>query len=271
MDTQEKGKAYRTSDVFPDGRTMRDPVPGTVARGWLRDDDHLELGLGPDGQPAVKLPDAMKTEAVLAGLPERGRNRYQVYCAPCHGRDLDGQGPVALRPDPVAKLLVPPPNLVTGRVKEDLKNGDIYAAIANGVRNMPAYGAQIPVADRWAIVAFLRKAQGFDAPYEPAPGAAVVLTAGASAQNGAALYKSKGCNACHTVDGNKLVGPTFKGLAGKTESTDKGDVVVDEAYFKESVLQPMAKIVAGFPPAMPPQVLTDDEIKSLWLYLETLK
>lgn len=263
MDTQEKGKAYRREPLFADGRMMRPPVEGTVARGYLNADDHLYRGVGADGQPVVKFPEGMNPEALVA----RGGNRFQIYCAPCHGRDADGKAAFINR-GPQAQMLVPPPDLKSARIKE-LLNGAIYQAIANGVRNMPSYGVQIPVEDRWAIVAWIRQQQGGG--FEPTGGPAVVLTEGPSAANGAALYKSKGCNACHTVDGSPLVGPTFKGLWGKTEATSAGNVVVDEAYLKESILQPMAKIVNGFPPAMPPQVLTDDEIKSMALYLETLK
>jgi cytochrome c551/c552 len=137
--------------------------------------------------------------------------------------------------------------------------------------NMPAYNVQIPVEDRWAIVAYIRELERTRDPNvgdEPAPGV-VVATVGA--ERGAGLYKSKGCNACHSIDGTKVVGPSFKGLWGKTEETDKGPVTVDEAYVRESILTPTAKITAGFPPAMPPQALSDDDIKSIVLYLQTLK
>ncbi len=100
------------------------------------------------------------------------------------------------------------------------------------------------------------------------PGPAIEV---ASIEAGEALYKSKGCNTCHSTDGSKTVGPSFKGLWGKTEKTDKGDVTVDLAYLTESVLNPAARVVDGFPAAMPPQQLSEVEIKSLSLLLETLK
>jgi mono/diheme cytochrome c family protein len=261
MDTQEKTKAYRKETLFADGRMMRMPVEGTVSRGHLYDNDHRDRGVDVEGKSVVKFPEGMTPEELVA----RGGERYQIYCTPCHGRDGDGKGPVAKK----GGLLVPPPDLLSERIRE-MENGKIYQAIQLGVNNgnMPSYAAQIPVEDRWAIVAWIRDRQGGG--FEPAPGA-VVLTAGPSVENGKALYKSKGCNACHSVDGSAVVGPSFKGLWGKTESTSAGDVVVDRAYFKESILEPMAKIVTGFPPAMPPQALTDDEIESLALYVETLK
>jgi mono/diheme cytochrome c family protein len=262
MDTQEKGKAYRAYDFFSDKRMMRQPVEGTVARGYLHDDDHLYRGLGSDGKPVEEFPQGMNPENLVA----RGANRYGIYCAPCHGKDADGQGPVAQR----GGLLVPPPSFKQDRLKE-MVNGQIYAAMLNGVNNgnMPSYAVQIPAEDRWAIIAYLRTVQGTD--FVVKAGAPVVLTAGPSAENGKALYKSKGCNACHSLDGTKIVGPTFKGLAGRTEATSAGDVVVDEAYLVESIQNPTAKVVNGFPPAMPVIAMTPDEMKSLVLFIESLK
>jgi cytochrome c oxidase subunit II len=90
---------------------------------------------------------------------------------------------------------------------------------------------------------------------------------------GAQLYKAKGCNACHSLDGTKIVGPTFKGIWGRTEETSGGTVTVDEAYVKESIETPNAKIVNGFPPAMPPVVPALDQvaIDSLILFMKEQK
>ena len=267
MDTQEKGKAYRATkdtEIFADGTMMRQPVAGTVPRGFLREDDHLVLGVV-DGEPAVKFPLALAaTDATRA----RGKNRFAIYCAPCHGKDGDGQGVVSQ----AKGLLVPPPSFFDARLKE-MPNGKVFQAMSNGVNNgnMPAYNVQLSLQDRWAVVAFIREMQRTQDPTvadEPAPGV-VVATVGA--ERGAGLYKSKGCNACHSLDGTKVVGPSFRGLWGKTESTDKGDVLVDDAYVRESILAPLAKITTGFPPAMPPFQLSDDDLASIILYLQTLK
>ena len=267
MDTQEKGKAYRATkdtDIFPDGRMMRQPVEGTVPRGFLRDDDHLVLGLV-NAEPAVKFPAALAPTDLTRA---RGKTRYAIYCAPCHGKDGDGKGQVSQ----AKGLLVPPPSFFDARLKE-MPNGKIYQAIANGVNNgnMPPYNVQIPVEDRWALIAFIREMQRGKDPTvadEPAPGV-VVATVGP--ERGAGLYKSKGCNACHSIDGTKIVGPTFKGLWGTTEQTDKGPVLVDEAHVRESILNPMAKITVGYPPAMPPQQLDENDLQSIIQYLQTLK
>lgn len=269
MDSQEKSKAYRkdTSEVFPNGRYLQTPPEGTVAWGQLDEDDHFFKGLDAQGQPAVEFPAALKDgDKAKEALVARGALRYQVFCAPCHGELADGKGPVAGK-----GLLVPPPSFKDDRLKE-MVNGKIFAAITNGVNNgnMASYASQIPVEDRWAIIAYLRQ-DVQKTVLEPKPGAVAVASDKPTAEYGAALYKQEGCNACHSIDGSKLVGPSFKGLWGKTESTSAGDVKVDEAYLKESVLNPMAKVVTGFPPAMPARPLNDLQISSLALYFQTLQ
>lgn len=279
MDTQEKGKAYRkdTSGVFADGRVWRLPVDGTVAVGHLDDDEVLADGLmqpedGGAAEPTIAFPEAVKVDGkVPDALADRGHGRYDVFCAPCHGVAGDGKGPVAgLALDGGARLTVPPPGFTDER-RMGLLAGEIYAAIKHGVNagNMPSYAAQIPVEDRWAIVAYIRRDfQKQD--YEAGEAKAAVVVSAASAEAGEALYKAKACNACHSIDGTRLVGPSFKGLWGHEVATNVGTVTVDDAYFRESVLQPMAKIVDGYPPAMPPQQLNDLEIESLALFIQTL-
>jgi cytochrome c oxidase subunit 2 len=89
------------------------------------------------------------------------------------------------------------------------------------------------------------------------------------------LFQEKGCNACHSIDGTFIVGPTLKGLYGKTVIvlTDGRErtVVADEAYIRKSILDPNADIVKGFAPIMPAQKLTDKEIEEIIRYLKELK
>ena len=277
MDTQERGRAGRrdSTGLFADGRTSRLPVEGTVAQGQLGDDLLWEEGVDDKGEPTKAFPANVKSE--FDSQVARGQNRFNIYCAPCHGPALDGKGTVAaLALDGGPRLLVAPPDLHIERIAKEMVVGKIYSAIRNGVNagNMPSYAAQIPVADRWAIIAYVKSEQMKKDPsvaMEPGGVAAVVMGDKATAEIGAALYKAKGCNACHSLDGSKLVGPSFKGVWGRAEKTSGGDVTVDLAYVKESVLTPMAKIVEGFPPAMPPQVLTDLEIESITLFFQTLK
>jgi cytochrome c oxidase subunit 2 len=94
---------------------------------------------------------------------------------------------------------------------------------------------------------------------------------------GEALSKTKGCNACHSVDGSKLIGPTYKGLYGKTETVVTGgqerEVVVNDAYIKHSMLKPTDDIVKGFQPLMPSQegMVNEAEIKALTAYIKSLQ
>jgi cytochrome c oxidase subunit 2 len=94
-----------------------------------------------------------------------------------------------------------------------------------------------------------------------------------AAEQGAKLYTTKGCVACHTLTGARLVGPSWKGIYGKDESTDHGTVLVDDAYIKESILMPQAKIVTGYQGVMPTfsGQVTDAELEELVSYIKSLK
>ena len=81
-----------------------------------------------------------------------------------------------------------------------------------------------------------------------------------------------GCLECHTTDGTKLTGPTWKGLFGKSEEIEGGDTVtVDAAYLEESIKAPAAKVVRGFPDIMPTILLSQDEIEAIIAYIQTLE
>jgi cytochrome c oxidase subunit 2 len=94
---------------------------------------------------------------------------------------------------------------------------------------------------------------------------------------GEALSKSKGCTACHSTDGTKLIGPSYKGVYGKTETVVTGgqerQITVDDAYIKNSILKPTEDIVKGFQPLMPSQegLVTEAEIKALTAYIKSLQ
>ncbi len=92
---------------------------------------------------------------------------------------------------------------------------------------------------------------------------------GSLTEQGERLARDQGCIACHSLDGSPSVGPTWKGLVGKTETlVDGSSVVVDEDYLKESIVDPNAKVVKGYGPIMPPAQLTDDQLKALMAYLQ---
>lgn len=146
MYDQPRTKPHRPSDFFADGRSDRQPVAGAIARGQLRDDSHLYTGkVG--GQLVSTFPFPV-TRAVL----ERGRERFNIYCAPCHDRLGNGNGMI------VRRGFRPPPSLHEDRLR-DAPVGHHFDVISNGLGSMPDYAAQIPVRDRWAIVAYLRALQ----------------------------------------------------------------------------------------------------------------
>ncbi len=94
------------------------------------------------------------------------------------------------------------------------------------------------------------------------------------AEQGGELFNKRGCNACHSIDGSVLVGPSFKGLFGKDEKLTNGKTInVDENYLRESILQPQVNIVEGYQPVMPAfeGILSDEEVTALIEYIKILK
>lgn len=147
MDNQPKYEAQERSEFFDNDAAMQQPVAGTVPRGELRVDDSLYRGMDSRG---AWLESNART--VTMQLLERGRERYDIYCSPCHNRVGDGKGIM------VNRGYVPPPSFHTERIRQ-MPDGELFDVITHGVRNMPAYAHQIPVEDRWAIVAYLRVLQ----------------------------------------------------------------------------------------------------------------
>jgi mono/diheme cytochrome c family protein len=147
MDLQPKYKAQSESRFFTDRSTMRPPVSGTVARGQLYDDTRYYYGKDENGRFVQLSPVAISPQ-----LLERGRERYDIYCAPCHSKVGDGTGIIA------QKGFMPPPNLHQDLYR-NYPDGQIYNVISNGIRNMPSYKHMIPHQDRWAIVSYVRALQ----------------------------------------------------------------------------------------------------------------
>jgi mono/diheme cytochrome c family protein len=153
MDNQGRYKSQQSNPLFVDRRAMRAPVAGTVARGQLRADDAFERGIV--GEAYVEqFPFALD-----APLMARGRERYDIYCAPCHGLAGQGDGIVARRADRLQQGTWVPPASLHDEPASTRPVGHIYNTITHGIRTMPAYGSQIPAQDRWAIVAYVRALQ----------------------------------------------------------------------------------------------------------------
>lgn len=147
MDNQEKYKAQSESEFFTDHSAMRQPVEGTVARGYLREDTEFYEGKNTKGDFIEKAPVVFDMNTL-----ERGQERYNIYCSPCHSRVGDGRGIM------VNKGYLPPPSFHIDRIRE-MPDGQIYDVITNGIRNMPSYRHQIFPDDRWAIVGYVRALQ----------------------------------------------------------------------------------------------------------------
>jgi mono/diheme cytochrome c family protein len=146
MHDQPKYVPLRESTFFADGRSARTPVEGTVARGQLRDDPLLYTGkVG--GEDATMFPFPVD-ETVMA----RGRERYDIFCSPCHARTGAGDGLVVLRG------YRRPPTFHDDRLR-NAPVGHFFDVMTNGFGAMPDYASQIRAQDRWAIAAYIRALQ----------------------------------------------------------------------------------------------------------------
>jgi mono/diheme cytochrome c family protein len=147
MDNQPKLRPQSASTFFYDGAGMREPVPGTVAIGGLREDTAFFTGKGADGNFVATSPVPVDERIV-----ERGRDRYEIYCQPCHDARGDGKG-ILFQRGKVPTASFHQEKLLT------YTDGQIFDVITNGFGLMAGYRWPIPPADRWAIVAYVRQLQ----------------------------------------------------------------------------------------------------------------
>jgi mono/diheme cytochrome c family protein len=188
MDNMPKKKPQTTSTLFADGRAMRPDVPGTVKQGQL--EDGLDFSTGIDMQrltalkrnsgqrftalqvqdpaaPAADPAAVVDTTPWLAKVPldvdeallARGEQKFNIYCAVCHGVDGAGNGLVNQRAREILSPTWQPPSSLHQDYLYQMPDGKIFNTIGNGIRKMPGYGSQIAAADRWAIVAYVRALQ----------------------------------------------------------------------------------------------------------------
>jgi mono/diheme cytochrome c family protein len=190
MADQPHYKPLQADDFFDDGRASRPLEPGVVARGHLRDDLQFYSGKKPDADVALQaareiaraaMPPVAQLAVAAARNPkdfyydtfpfevsrevlERGRQRFDIFCAVCHDRTGSGNGTV------VQRGFTKPPNYYTDRSRglayqgmqvslRDVPVGYIFDVITNGYGAMPDHAQQIPPADRWAIVGYVRVLQ----------------------------------------------------------------------------------------------------------------
>jgi hypothetical protein len=159
MYDQEKYEAHEATDFFKDGMTSRLPIEGTVPRGGLRLDKHLYEGKV-NGELATTLPASIEFNRALL---ERGQERFDIYCTPCHDRTGSGNGIV------VQRGLKQPPSFHQERLR-NAAIGYYYDVMTNGFGSMFSYASRIPVNDRWAVAAYIRALQfSQEAAYDELP------------------------------------------------------------------------------------------------------
>lgn len=160
MDDQPRYEAQAESEFFADGKAMREPVPGTVARGELVTAPAFVTGQA-GGVPLAEIPIPVDEE-----LLARGAERYAIYCGPCHAQDGSGRSMLRERSG------VATADLTQARLL-DASDGYLYEVITNGFGLMPGYRYPIPPRDRWAIVAWVRRLQVEAGPATGEPGPAL--------------------------------------------------------------------------------------------------
>ena len=162
MDNQDRYETQSENRIFADGRAMRPPPAGTAAGGEIDAESPRLTGREP-GPVRDDLSDAVWLTEVPGGIGiemlRRGRERYGIHCAPCHGMDGSGDGIVSRRAISLEEGTWVPPTDLTDDMVRERPIGNIYNTIAAGIRRMPAYGSQIAVADRWATAAYVRALQ----------------------------------------------------------------------------------------------------------------
>lgn len=147
MHDQPKYEPFESSDFFLDGQAARLPVAGTVARGSLREDPAYFAGLTAEGTPVPTLPIELDRATL-----ERGRELYDVYCSPCHDRAGTGNGII------VQRGFKRPESFHAARLRQS-PPGYFFQVATNGFGEMSSYAGQVEVAERWAIVAYIRALQ----------------------------------------------------------------------------------------------------------------
>jgi mono/diheme cytochrome c family protein len=170
MQDQPRYKAYKQSDFFADNRASRDLPEGTVPRGQLRSDKALYTGKkeNPDPNPPVQtVVDPATGNTLISSFPndieefpvpvtkeliDRGEQRFKVFCIVCHGPVGNGDGMI------VRRGFSKPPTYNDDRLR-NAPVGHFFDVITNGQGKMNSYASQIPVADRWAIVSYIRALQ----------------------------------------------------------------------------------------------------------------
>jgi len=150
MYDQPKYRTFEACDFFADGSSARPLVPGTIARGQLHEDEVFYTGRR-DGQFVNELPSGNDLE-LSAELLQRGHQRFDIFCANCHGQAGYGDGMI------VQRGFRRPPSFHIDRLR-NMPLGYFFDVMTNGFGAMPTYNLQVDPRDRWAIAAYLRALQ----------------------------------------------------------------------------------------------------------------
>lgn len=288
MQFQDRFNAQEENSFFENGMAMRQPVEGTVARGTMRHDSELFEGVDEAGNYVDEIPYELTRDFLY-----RGKERYDIYCQMCHGATGNGQGIIMTG----QYGYVPAPTYHRDD-SYNMPDGEFYSAITNGVRSMPSYATQIKVEDRWAIVAYIRALQKsqnvpeaemdrfnvdlaqlvdqYQIEETRLEALAEARTASGddeiTAARGERLYIQNACQACHSVDGQAGVGPSFQNLYGSERNfADGTSTTADEDYIIQSIVEPGANVVEGYQNAMVPyDFLSESELQSLVEFIKSV-
>lgn len=196
-------KPFRSSAFYGDGLSTRQPIAGTVARGFLKTDTEFFTGkkagrsataslqtpagpqptagegISPASQGAAAYPDDIEVfpVAVTKEMVERGKQRYEIFCSACHGLTGNGDGMIVRRGFRRAA------SFNDDRLRQ-APVGHFFDAITNGWGAMPSYAPQIPVEDRWAIVAYVRALQLSQQSLQPRENTAPAVSSSTPVQSG---------------------------------------------------------------------------------------
>ncbi len=179
MDNQDRYEAQAANAAFADGRSMRPPIQVTVPFQGAALDEAVQRGsrtvsvmegdcaASPQPLDTLEPCEPALEEQPVGAFPmpvtqemlERGQERYEVFCAPCHGLSGYGDGMIDKRASELQEGTWTIPSNLHDKPLRDKPVGYLYQVVTSGARSMPAYGPQIPVEDRWAIVAYLKALQ----------------------------------------------------------------------------------------------------------------
>jgi cytochrome c oxidase subunit II len=273
-----------THFAIPNMRVKTDVPKGGDASVWFEADAHGDSQTYPfvaisgdsshTGQLAITAANNFDTwvrDASGGPTIARGEGVYNKICVACHS--VDGSRKVGpsfqalwgrqSQMESGAAIIVDETYFRRSMLQPNL---DVVKGYAPA---MPVQ--QLPEADIQSLMLFIQNIPASGAANQAAPKEDPTATAEPSVANGEQIYKNV-CIACHSLDGSKVIGPTFKGIWGRNSVMESGKtIVVDDAYFKSSILEPMKDVVKGYPPAMPPQQFNDNQFQSLIMFVKTLK